>query len=92
MIRRGCALIVLVFAVLFAGYFAFFTRYFEWPGNLIAAAVGQPEILAHDSVLVRERVVELGDQLQRDALGRLEGRAGSVASWSRTQPWAWLST
>ena len=40
MIRRGCAFIVLVFAILFAGYFAFFTRYFEWPGSLIAAAFG----------------------------------------------------
>ena len=40
MLRRGCALIVLIFAALFAAYFTFFTRYFEWPGNLFAAGLG----------------------------------------------------
>ena len=38
--RRGCALILLIFAGLFALYLGFFTRYFEWPGNLIAAGFG----------------------------------------------------
>ena len=40
MLRRGCALILICFVALFATYFAFFTRYFEWPGNLIAAGFG----------------------------------------------------
>lgn len=40
MLRRGCALIVVCFVALFAAYLAFFTRYFEWPGNLIAAGFG----------------------------------------------------
>ena len=40
MLRRGCALILICFVALFAAYFAFFTRYFEWPGNLIAAGFG----------------------------------------------------
>ena len=40
MLRRGCALILVFFAVLFAAYLWFFTRYFEWPGNLIAAGFG----------------------------------------------------
>lgn len=40
MVRRGCALLLICFVALFAAYFAFFTRYFEWPGNLIAAGFG----------------------------------------------------
>ncbi len=40
MIRRGCTLIVGLFALLFAVYLYFFTQYFEWPGNLIAAGFG----------------------------------------------------
>ena len=40
MLRRGCTLGVAVLGGLFALYLAFFTRYFEWPGNLIAAAFG----------------------------------------------------
>jgi hypothetical protein len=40
MLRRSCALILLFFAALFAAYLWFFTRYFEWPGNLIAAGFG----------------------------------------------------
>ena len=40
MLRRSCALILICFVALFAAYFAFFTRYFEWPGNLIAAGFG----------------------------------------------------
>ena len=40
MLRRGCTLLVLLFGALFALYFWFFTRYFEWPGNLFAAGLG----------------------------------------------------
>jgi hypothetical protein len=40
MLRRGCSILVLLFGALFALYFFFFTRYFEWPGNLIAAGLG----------------------------------------------------
>ena len=40
MLRRGCTLIVVLYAALFALYFTFFTRYFEWPGNLFAAGLG----------------------------------------------------
>ena len=40
MLRRGCALILGLFGALFALYFVFFTRYFEWPGNLFAAGLG----------------------------------------------------
>ena len=40
MVRRGCALILVLFVALFAAYLTFFTRYFEWPGNLIAAGFG----------------------------------------------------
>jgi hypothetical protein len=40
MLRRGCTLLVLLFGGLFALYFFFFTRYFEWPGNLFAAGLG----------------------------------------------------
>ncbi len=40
MLRRGCALILVLFGALFALYFVFFTRYFEWPGNLFAAGLG----------------------------------------------------
>ena len=40
MLRRGCTLILLLFGALFALYFFFFTRYFEWPGNLFAAGLG----------------------------------------------------
>src|SRR4029453_12391118 len=40
MLRRGCTLIVALFAAIFALYFAFFTHYLEWPGNLIAAGFG----------------------------------------------------
>jgi hypothetical protein len=40
MIRRGCTLIVALFALLFAAYLYFFTQYFDWPGNLIAAGFG----------------------------------------------------
>ena len=40
MLRRGCTLLVLLFGALFALYFFFFTRYFEWPGNLFAAGLG----------------------------------------------------
>jgi hypothetical protein len=40
MLRRGCTLILLLFGALFALYFVFFTRYFEWPGNLFAAGLG----------------------------------------------------
>jgi Ankyrin repeats (3 copies) len=40
MLRRGCSLLVLLFGALFALYFYFLTRYFEWPGNLFAAGLG----------------------------------------------------
>ena len=40
MFRRGCLLLVVLFGALFALYFWFFTRYFEWPGNLVAAGLG----------------------------------------------------
>ena len=40
MVRRGCALSVAIFGALFALYLAFFSAYFEWPGNLIAAGLG----------------------------------------------------
>ena len=40
MLRRGCTLLLLLFGALFALYFFFFTRYFEWPGNLFAAGLG----------------------------------------------------
>jgi uncharacterized protein len=40
MLRRGCTITVVLFGALFAGYLTFFSRYFEWPGNLIAAAFG----------------------------------------------------
>jgi hypothetical protein len=40
MLRRGCTLILVLFGALFALYFVFFTRYFEWPGNLFAAGLG----------------------------------------------------
>ncbi|HEX2457976.1 MAG TPA: ankyrin repeat domain-containing protein [Vicinamibacterales bacterium] len=40
MLRRGCTLIVVLFGALFAAYWWFFTRYFEWPGNLFAAGFG----------------------------------------------------
>lgn len=40
MLRRGCAVIIVLFAALFVLYWTFFNRYFEWPGNLIAAAFG----------------------------------------------------
>jgi hypothetical protein len=40
MLRRSCLVVLAVFAGLFALYFASFTRYFEWPGNLIAAGFG----------------------------------------------------
>ena len=40
MLSRGCAIILIIFAAIFAAYLWFFTRYFEWPGNLIAAGFG----------------------------------------------------
>jgi Ankyrin repeats (3 copies) len=40
MVRRGCTVVVALFVALFALYLWFFTRYFEWPGNLIAAGFG----------------------------------------------------
>jgi hypothetical protein len=40
MLRRGCALTIAIFIGLFIVYLAFFTAYFEWPGNLIAAGFG----------------------------------------------------
>lgn len=40
MIRRGCTLTIVLFVALFIAYLAFFSRYFEWPGNLIAAGFG----------------------------------------------------
>jgi hypothetical protein len=40
MLRRSCTLIVLLVGGLFALYFWFFTRSFEWPGNLFAAGLG----------------------------------------------------
>jgi len=40
MLRRGCTLILGLFLLIFAIYLWFFTRYFEWPGNLIAAGLG----------------------------------------------------
>jgi hypothetical protein len=40
MLRRGCLIILALFGALFAIYFAFLTRYFEWPGNLLAAGLG----------------------------------------------------
>ena len=40
MVRRGCTFFVLLFGALFALYLWFFTRYFEWPGNLFAAGLG----------------------------------------------------
>src|SRR4029078_13067044 len=40
MSRPSCLLVALLFGALFALYFVVFTRYFEWPGNLIAAGFG----------------------------------------------------
>ena len=40
MVRRGCILSVIVWLALAAGYFLFFNRYFEWPGNVLAAFLG----------------------------------------------------
>ena len=40
MVRRGCLLSLAIWLALAAAYFAFFTRYFEWPGNLFAAGLG----------------------------------------------------
>ena len=40
MVRRGCAVIAVLFGALFALYLWFFTRSFEWPGNLFAAGLG----------------------------------------------------
>jgi Ankyrin repeats (3 copies) len=40
MFRRSCLLVFLLFGALFALYFVVFTRYFEWPGNLMAAGFG----------------------------------------------------
>ena len=40
MLRRGCAIIVVTFVAIFAIYLVALSRYVEWPGNLIAAAVG----------------------------------------------------
>ena len=40
MLRRGCVLGVAIVGTLFALYFTLFSRYFEWPGNLIAGAFG----------------------------------------------------
>jgi Ankyrin repeats (3 copies) len=40
MLRRGCAFAAISFGGLFAAYLVFFTRYFEWPGNLFAAFFG----------------------------------------------------
>ena len=40
MLRRGCTIALACFVALFAAYLAFFTRFFEWPGNLIAAGFG----------------------------------------------------
>ena len=39
MLRRGCTLILGLFLVIFATYLWFFTRYFVWRGNLIAAGL-----------------------------------------------------
>lgn len=40
MLRRGCAVAAVLFGGLFAAYLAFFTGYFEWPGNVLAAGLG----------------------------------------------------
>jgi hypothetical protein len=40
MLRRGCLIILALFLALFAVYFTVLTRYFEWPGNLLAAGLG----------------------------------------------------
>jgi hypothetical protein len=40
MLRRSCLILVLLFGGMFALYVTFFTRYFEWPGNLIAGGLG----------------------------------------------------
>jgi hypothetical protein len=40
MVRRGCLVLAFLYAGLIAAYFIFFTRYFEWPGNAIAAGFG----------------------------------------------------
>ena len=40
MLRRSCLLLLVLFGAAFALYFTFFTRYFEWPGNLIAGGLG----------------------------------------------------
>ena len=40
MLQRGCTVAVAVLGALFALYLGFFTRYFEWPGNLFAAGFG----------------------------------------------------
>ena len=40
MLRRGCTFVVALFGALFALYLVFFTRYFEWPGNAMAAGFG----------------------------------------------------
>jgi hypothetical protein len=40
MVRRGCVLSLVIWLALGAAYFVFFSRYFEWPGNLFAAFFG----------------------------------------------------
>jgi hypothetical protein len=40
MLRRSCLVLLALFGASFALYLAFFTRYFEWPGNLFAAGLG----------------------------------------------------
>jgi hypothetical protein len=40
MLRRSCLALVALFGATFALYFAFSTRYFEWPGNLFAGGLG----------------------------------------------------
>jgi hypothetical protein len=40
MVRRGCLLSLAIWLALAAAYFAFFNRYFEWPGNAFAAFFG----------------------------------------------------
>jgi Ankyrin repeats (3 copies) len=40
MVRRGCIFSLLIWLALAAAYFLFFNRYFEWPGNVLAAFFG----------------------------------------------------
>jgi hypothetical protein len=85
MLRRGCAFVFASFAALFAAYLAFFTRYFEWPGNLIAAGFGALfggigiSSIAHVAWAWRDlRAFARAARLEPPADGRLAAAAGPI--------------